>query len=178
MELTQQQLKEVLHYDPETGIFRWRFSVANRIKPWDVAGYNQGNGYLRVSLKSQKYYLHRLVWLYMTGNWPIDEIDHIDGVRSNNAFLNLREVTSKQNKENQSLAKNSTSGYRGVCWLKRDKRWLAHIERNGKKIYAEYFLVKEDAIQAVIAKRAELFTHDHGRDQKSELVKPSAPCKN
>jgi hypothetical protein len=166
MEVTQQQLKEVLHYDPETGIFRWRFSVANRIKPWDVAGYNQGNGYLRVSINSKKQYLHRIAWLYMTGNWPDDEIDHIDGIRSNNSFLNLREVTSKQNKENQKLAKNSTSGYRGVCWSKKDKRWFGHVIHNNKKYLAGYFKNKEDAIQAVAAKRAELFTHDHGRDQK------------
>lgn len=162
---TQAEIKELLHYDPETGVFRWRYSVAIRVKPWDVAGTENSLGYVRIKICQKLYLAHRLAWVYMTGESPKDQIDHIDGVRSNNAWVNLREATRKQNMENTSLRKNNASGFRGAHWHKRDKKWFAQVRHNKKAIFLGYFATAEEAAQVAAAKRAELFTHDMGRDK-------------
>jgi hypothetical protein len=166
MELTQEQLKEILHYDPETGIFRWRKSVASCVKPWDVAGTKGDKGYIKIHINKKLYRAHRLAWIYMIGEWPKYEIDHEDRVRSNNSWSNLRDATHKQNMENTSIAKNNTSGFRGVSWDKRKQKWNAYTKHNKKRIHIGYFDAVEDAGAAAAAKRAELFTHDTGRDQQ------------
>jgi hypothetical protein len=162
--ITQAELKELLHYDPETGIFRWRHARKNnQIKPWGVAGSITDWGYMQIEINNKGYKSHRLAWLYITGEWPEHEIDHHDGVPSNNAWKNLRLATRKQNQENLGLFRNNTSGYRGVS--KKNKKWQAYVSNNRKKIYLGYFDTAEEAAQAAAAKRAELFTHDTGRDQ-------------
>jgi hypothetical protein len=163
--ITQAELKQILHYDPETGIFRWRYSVAQRVKPWDVAGSKDKKGYMITTIKCKAVTLHRLAWLYMTGVWPKNQIDHIDGVQSNNSWNNLREATAKQNRENLCLAKNNTSGFRGVSFAADRKKWIAQVKHNGTQLNLGYFDTVEEAAQAAAAKRAELFTHDTGRDQ-------------
>jgi hypothetical protein len=162
--ITQAELKELLHYDPETGIFRWRVSTAPRVKPWDVAG-SPSHGYILIMAKGVRSPAHRIAWFYMTGEWPKHQIDHIDGVRSNNVWSNLRSATLKQNLENLSLAKNNTSGFRGVSWDKKEKKWRAYITHNKKRIHLGYFNTAEEAAQVAAVKRGELFTHDTGRDQ-------------
>jgi hypothetical protein len=165
MEITQEQLKKILHYDPETGIFRWRYSVAKRVKPWDVAGSKNSQGYILFKLNNQGFKAHRLAWLYMTGVWPKDNIDHKDMDKSNNSWGNLREATSKQNQENIPLRKNNSSGFRGVSWYGPLQKWAAYIRHNKKKVHFGYFKTAEEAAQVAAAKRAELFTHDTGRDK-------------
>jgi hypothetical protein len=165
--LTQEQLKEILHYDPETGIFRWRVSTAHRVKPWDVAGTKTDTGYILIGHKNISLKAHRLAWLYMTGEWPKHQIDHKDGSPSNNSWQNLRQATHKQNLENQPLRQDNTSGFRGVSWDKKKKKWEANLGHYRKKIFIGYFDTAEEAAQAAAAKRAELFTHDTGRDQNS-----------
>jgi hypothetical protein len=164
MGLTQDKLKELLHYDPETGIFRWRYSVANRVKPWDVAGTLVG-GYISISIKSVPHGAHRLAWLYMTGKLPLDKIDHINGDVLNNCWSNLRQATNKQNAENCALYQTNTSGFRGVSFDKTRGKWLASVTHYKKQICLGRFKTAEEAAQAAAAKRAELFTHDTGRDQ-------------
>lgn len=166
MEITQQQLKEILHYDPETGIFRWRHERVNgQIKPWTIAGNIQTKGYVMLCINYIRHLGHRLAWLYMTGNWPTKGIDHIDGNRSNNKFTNLREATCKENCENRGLSKTNKSGFRGVNFHPTSKKWLARVGHNYKQVYIGLFDTAEEANIAAIAKRAELFTHDTGRDQ-------------
>jgi hypothetical protein len=164
MELTQAELKEILHYDPETGIFRWRYSVARRVKPWDVAGCGTKN-YAHLKINNKTYKAHRLAWLYMTGSWPIDQIDHKDRNKENNKWENLRPATNKQNQENVGLSKANTSNYRGVSWISTRKKWEASLQHNKQRISLGYFKTAEEAAKAAAAKRAELFTHDTGRDQ-------------
>lgn len=163
--LTQEQLKQILHYDPETGVFRWKLVMANnRNKIWGIAG-SINQGYVRIRLKNKTYECHRLAFLYVTGFWPENDVDHIDGCRSNNKWENLRQATRKQNCENIKLRKNNTSGYRGVVWHKATGKWSAMVRHNKKAIWLGlYEDVKEAAIVAA-AKRSELFTHDIGRDQ-------------
>jgi hypothetical protein len=165
MEITQAELKEILHYDLETGVFRWRFASSNRVKPWSVAGTKGDTGYIKIHINKKLYRAHRLAWLYVKGEFPKEQIDHINGNRTDNFWQNLRETSSKQNQENLPLSKNNTSGYRGVAWSKTSKKWLAHVRHNSKKIHIGLYKTAEEAAIAAATKRAELFTHDYGRDQ-------------
>lgn len=165
MELTQEQLKELLHYDPETGIFRWRKSTTNRVNPWSVAGC-LSRGYLLIRINNHLYASHRLAWLYSTGKWPLQKIDHFNGCRSDNSLKNLRPATSKQNAENQPLNTANKSGFRGVCWYKALGKWKASVQHNKKSIHVGYFDDVKEAAKAADEKRAELFTHDTGRDKR------------
>lgn len=147
-ELTAEKLRELLHYDPETGIFTWRVSAANSVKVGDVAGCSNGNGYLRLRLQSRLYHAHRLAWLYVYGEWPKGQIDHINRDRSDNRISNLREVTNKQNAQNSSKPSNNTSGHPGVYWYKQSSKWQAKITHNQKHIHLGCFATIEDAIAA------------------------------
>ena len=149
--ITQKQLKQLLHYDPTTGVFRWRVSRSNGVKIGDIAGWNGGKGYACLSVGGKIYKAHRLAWLYMTGNWPAEEIDHIDCCRNNNKFSNLREATRSQNRCNSKIHPSNTSGYKGVSWHTRYNKWIAHIKINNKKIYLGYFLSAEAAHYAYVA---------------------------
>ena len=109
--LTVEELKKNLHYNPNTGVFTWVKINSNRIKIDSAPGYVQ-NGYLRIAVGGKQYQAHRLAWLYMTGQMPAEFIDHINGDRTDNRFLNLRECTSQQNNENLiKPQKNNTTGF-------------------------------------------------------------------
>src|SRR5690606_34614864 len=101
--LTQQRLKELLYYDPETGIFtRLVGRSGPRARAGDVAGSDNGKGYIRIYVDGRPYKAHRLAWFYMHGEWP-EEIDHRNGERADNRLSNLRPVTRQQNNLNQSI---------------------------------------------------------------------------
>lgn len=163
--VTQDELKELLTYEPETGFFRWKKSRSNRAKVGGIAGWNDGQGYLRIRLDKKDYKVHRLAYFYMTGEWPKNQIDHADGNGYNNAWKNLREATNKQNQENLPLSKSNKSGFLGVYFFKSMKKWAAQVTHNRKKIYLGSFDTPEKAAAAATAKRAELYTHYTGRDK-------------
>src|ERR1700732_3139945 len=113
--LTAEQLRTVLDYDPETGVFRWRWrgDVPRYVNSRDagkVAGWTsrESTGHMKVTLNGGSYFLHRIAWLYMTGTWPQFEVDHIDGNPSNNAWANLRDATHRQNSHNMRPRKTIT----------------------------------------------------------------------
>ncbi len=114
--LDQKRLKELLHYDPETGVFRWLVSKrGNRgVIAGDIAGCVGGNGYWVISVERHRDTGHRFAWLYMTGEWPENEVDHVDRDRANNRWENLRAATRQQNTWNVPGKKNRTNGFRGV----------------------------------------------------------------
>ena len=147
-ELTAEYLRSVLHYDPETGIFTRKVSTSTNVKVGDVAGCPDGQGYLRLGLQSRRYQAHRLAWLYMSGEWPKDQIDHINRIRTDNRISNLRAVTNKQNHQNRSKPSSNTSGHPGIDWYKRDSKWRAKIMHNQKLIHLGYFSILEEAISA------------------------------
>lgn len=120
--LSAHRLREVLEYDPDSGTFRWLVTVGSRAKAGDVAGYSCESGYIRIRVDGKSYRSHRLAWLYMTGHWPRDQIDHIDRNTSNNAFANLREADHAQNQKNK-MTHLGASGLRGV--YKRGRRYRA-----------------------------------------------------
>jgi hypothetical protein len=147
--LTAEYLRSVLHYEPETGILTWKVRTARRVKVGDVAGSQDGGGYLRIKVLSRDYLAHRLAWLYVYGSWPKDQLDHVNRNRSDNRISNLREVTNKQNQQNKSKRSDNTSGHPGVYWRKRAPKWVAQITHNYKQIHLGYF----DDLEAAIAAR-------------------------
>lgn len=161
---TQSQLRELLRYNPGTGEFYWRKSRKNNSIPaGSAAGSLDGRGYVQIHINGKRWKAHRLAWVYMSGEQPVGEIDHIDGNRANNIWSNLRPASHKQNGENIKLRADNTSGFRGVCFDKRRGRWMSKVEHHKKQYNLGYFDTAELAARAARAKRAELFTHDHGR---------------
>ena len=147
-EPTAEHLRSVLHYDHATGIFTRKVSTSNNVKVGDVAGCPDGHGYLNIMVCSRKYKAHRLAWLYMYGEWPNDQIDHINRIRTDNRIANLREVSHKQNLQNAGKYSHNTSGHPGVCWNKRASKWQAQITHNQKDIFLGRFATIEEAIAA------------------------------
>ena len=164
--LTQEFLKECLHYDSDTGIFTWRVRAANRLKVGDVAGcIDSTTGYIRIKVNGSMYAAHRVAWLYAHGNFPPEQIDHINGIRDDNRIKNLRAVSHQENGRNQSKPKDNKSGVVGVSWRKKDQKWQAQIYVNGKIKHLGHFA---DFVEAVtVRKQAEKrygFHENHGKD--------------
>lgn len=137
-ELTQEYLKSILHYDPETGIFTWKVRSANCIHIGDVAGNLQPNGYIYIQIDGKKYSAHGLAYLYMHGYIPY-EIDHWSGEKSNNRIANLLDVTHAENNWKRNTPNTNTSGFRGVNFHKSKKKWRAQITKDGKTRHLGYF---------------------------------------
>lgn len=149
--LTQARLKELLHYDPVTGLFTRRVTVSSSLAG-TVVGNVSVRGYVRIMIDYESYFAHRLAWLYMTGEWPAEDLDHADRVRSNNRWLNLREATRQHNLQNSSVRTDNTSGLKGVGRHK--NRWRAQIQHDGKNHYLGLYATKEAAHGAYLnAKR-------------------------
>ena len=146
IEITQQELKEVLEYSSETGALIWRISPVNSVKIGATAGSKQSSGYLTLMYKGKAYKAHGLAWLYMYGEISEDKyVDHIDGNKSNNTIANLRLCTQLENNKNRRLNSNNTSGYKGVNWNKKDCNWQANASLNGKIKYLGSYATSKDA---------------------------------
>lgn len=163
-EITQARLKELLHYDPGTGVFTWRVQRGPR-KPGDEAGAINTLGYRVIRLDYGLRLAHRLAYIYQTGSCPA-EVDHINQSRSDNRWRNLRPATKSQNQQNSRLRKDNTSGYRGVHWVRAAKKWQATGVLNGTRIYLGLFACRHEAAQvaknwrkAVFADRAPQSDH-------------------
>jgi hypothetical protein len=156
--LAQSELKELLHYDPDTGIFTRAKPMGrfNRYKIGSEIGTHH-EGYKRIFLFKRQYYAHQLAWLYIHGVWPSSEIDHINIVKHDNRIINLRLVTRSQNIQNIGLQSNNTSGFKGVSWWA--NRWHAQITVNLKQIHLGAFINLDDAVAA--RKQAEEQLHTH-----------------
>ena len=154
--ISQGELKEVLEYNPDTGLFTWIKSNGLRVKVGSVAGTRDGNGYRRVTINRQRYMEHRLAYLYMTGNFPKNEIDHINHIQDDNRWVNLRAATASQNCGNVRKYKTNTSGYKGVYKQKRSDKWYSQISYNKKLIYIGTYSTPEEASEAYKKKSIEL----------------------
>lgn len=157
--MTHSDLLRTLSYDPLTGVFT-RLIPSGPSKIGDIAGWIARNGYGEVRMHGKRYLLHRLAWFYVYGEMPALFIDHVNGIRSDNRIINLREATRKQNGENMTLTLRNKSGYRGVSWSKSLKKWVAQVGHHGGVHYIGAFDVVEDAAQAALKARNELFTHN------------------
>lgn len=128
--LTQGRLLELVVYDPDTGVFTRRVRSSSRALAGDVAGSMAKNGYRYVYVDGVRYSEHRLAVLYMTGEWPLEQVDHRrpgKEFRSDNRWEQLRPATPRQNRHNQKLSSRNKSGYKGVWWDSRRQRWTAEI---------------------------------------------------
>lgn len=144
-----EQLREMLHYDPQTGAFTWRQKTSRKVVVGAIAGCPGPAGYTLIGIGGVVYYAHRLAWVWMTGEWP-EKVDHQDGDRTNNAWANLRLATSQQNSLNARRPASNTSGFKGVSWHKAAKRWAASIHKQGRKHHLGLFNSPEKAHAAYL----------------------------
>lgn len=156
-ELTFVRLREVLHYAPVTGLFRWRVRPSNRVRVDDVAGcLHKLHGYIYIGIDGRIYRAHRLAWLWVHGVWPTHGVDHRDGDPANNRLANLRAATQAENMQNQRRAHRcSQSGYLGVQ-RKRNGKWIARVKRGGVHIDSQPFATPQEAHAAYIEIKAQL----------------------
>ena len=164
-QITQQRLKEVLTYDPCTGHWTWlvdrktgRGAGRVHIKAGSRAGaIAHANGYRKIGIDGRRYWEHRLVFLWMTGEWPKNHVDHIDGDGGNNAWKNLRDVTRSVNMQNRKHAtKSSLTGILGVTFNRNRKKWVAQITINKVPKGLGYFETSEAAHLAYLAAKRQL----------------------
>lgn len=147
MMLSQTRLKEVVEYSKVTGTFTSKVN-RNLYKIGDVYSKLNASGYIRIKIDYVYYYAHRLAWLYEHGCWPKNDLDHINGVRSDNRWENLREATRTENLRNKSATRKSVTGVKGVDFCKVMRKYRARIRVEGKRIALGYFGTIEAATLA------------------------------
>lgn len=145
------QIKEWISYDPLTGIFQYKKCAT----PQATARFANkpissiyGKGYIGITVDGQRIMAHRLSWFFMKGVWPDGEIDHKNGVRTDNRWDNLRLAIGSTNQINTKIHKHNTSGHRGVSWSKTYNKWVACVYVENKQKRLGYFSNIEDAIKA------------------------------
>jgi hypothetical protein len=152
--LTPERLRELICYDPEAGIFTWVKASGRRVKVGNRAGsFNTSIGYRVIGVDGVRYYEHRLAWMWMTGAWPAQDIDHINCNKADNRWANLREATMAQNIANVGSWRHGTSGLKGAHWSKAANRWSSRI--GGQHL--GLFDTKEDAHAAYVKAAEEKF---------------------
>ncbi len=129
--LTGSELETLFSYIPETGEFIRKTAIGG-FYPGTIAGSKNDQGYVKLRIHGHNISAHRLAWVWMSGKWPANEIDHINGVRDDNRIENLREATVTEQCRNVKKYSNNTSGYKGVNWSPQFKRWEARIRINGR----------------------------------------------
>lgn len=160
MTITSKQLRELLTYDPDTGVFTRRVDVKGgatkgftNAKAGSVAGGINNLGYVRISVDGKRYLAHRLAFLYMTGEWPSNEVDHRDGNPSNNAWANLRAASHAENMRNGKARKHNSLGIKGVRRTATGA-YSARITINRETLYLGTYTTPDEAaaIYALAAK--------------------------
>lgn len=159
--LTHQRLTEVLVYEPDTGVFRWR---KNRKKctAGGIAGSQRKDGYISIKVDYNRYFAHRLAWFYSHVKWPAEEVDHINRSPGDNRLSNLRLATRSQNATNRKRQSNNASGFSGVSFHRASGKWHARVRLDGRDIHLGLFTEPGDAAMAVMsAVRREPFSPAH-----------------
>ena len=162
--ITQKIIRQIIDYNQETGLAIWKKRPLHlcgsiRIKKAFDSKYSgkqigstsvnkDGKSYTITKIFGKCYSLHRIIWLYIHGQWPEDQIDHINGNGMDNRLINLRSVTAFENMKNTKMRSNSKSKCTGVTWHKRQNKWRARINHEKKEIYLGHFDQLEDAIEA------------------------------
>lgn len=158
-DLTQDIVRELIDYNSSTGTIKWKwrsrkwFASNQSFMRWNNKFHGKeirclnDYGYVKVSIFNKRYMGHRIIWLWMTGDWP-EQIDHINHNRADNRWINLRAVGYAENSKNRAMLSNNSSGVTGVRWKKANAKWYAGIGVNGRKIHLGCFASKDDAIAA------------------------------
>jgi hypothetical protein len=140
--LTQERLKEIVEYDPDSGVFSAKKEKRTHKKK-DSVGFMSG-GYLAAKIDGKTYFLHRLAFLYMTGSFPSDCVDHENRLRTDNRWSNLRPVSRAENRKNHPINIRNTSGHQGISFRKDRGVWIVRVGA----VYVGYFKNIDDAISA------------------------------
>ncbi len=161
--ITLGRLKEIMKYDPETGVFTYLVNRGRLRKAGDVAGvvspksFHNGGGYRIIVVDGRGYAAHQLAWFYVNGVWPKDRIDHINVCRDDNRISNLREATHSQNMANRPAQSNNTSGLKGAYFHKAARKWVSCIQKEGEYMYLGLHETKELAHAAYCNAARNLF---------------------
>ena len=147
--VTQQEIRTLMVYNAATGEATW---VRGKWKGHKV-GTPLPSGYVQVRVKGRSYQLHRVIWLWMTGEWPVAQVDHKDGDRANNRWDNLRLATHTQNQWNTGTRSDNSSGFKGVTRPRGRTKWHAYINESGRRKFLGSYPTAEEANQAAIAAR-------------------------
>lgn len=169
--LTQEVAQRLLDYNQETGEFKWRIKRRG-VNVEKILGTDNGFGYLRITVCGKSYYAHRLAWLYVHGHMPKQEIDHINGNKSDNRIANLREATPLQNQQNKTkLQSNNKSGQPGISWHEKSNKWQVHIcTCNNRQYLGIYSDIEEaKAVYAAAKKEQHPFSTTYG--EKHERIR-------
>lgn len=148
--ITKDIMESILHYDPDTGIFTWINCIKKKLNGMEAGGKNK-SGYMLIKINGIKYYAHRLAFMIMIGDFPKNNVDHIDGNKVNNKWKNLREATFSENSFNSKLRNDNTSGCKCVSFHIRNKKWQVSITLNGKRKHYGFFDSKNDAEKKAIS---------------------------
>lgn len=148
--LTQERLKEVLDYDPESGVFTQKLRTSQRVKVGEQPGCIT-DGYRIITIDASHYRAARLAFLYMDGYLPENDVDHINQIRDDDRWKNLRHVSRSCNIKNFGNRKDNTSGVKGVVIINGPNKWKAQITVNGKNINLGHYYDFDDAVCARLA---------------------------
>ncbi len=148
--LTQARVKDLFDYDNLTGDLLWKQYMGNR-KIGSPAGFISGHGHLQTAINGRSYLNHRLIWLWVHGYFPENDIDHVNRDKLDNRLENLREISHQCNVRNSGNPKNNTSGIKGVCWANGRKKWVAFLTLNGKQISLGTYSDFDNAVCARLA---------------------------
>jgi hypothetical protein len=150
-DLTVDEARQRFDYDPETGMLRWKVRAARNVKVGDITGNKTTGGYLQIRWNYRNLSVHRIIWLMVHGEWPSEEIDHINGDRTDNRIVNLRCVSRRENLQN--LKRHRSGCLPGAKRFKKNLKapWEARITIDGKYRYLGMFATEQEAHEAYLA---------------------------
>ena len=154
--ITQERLKELVSYDPETGVFVWLQDNGTKAKAGDIAGRVDFYGYIKIHADGCSYSAHRLAWLYMTGQFPKMNVDHKNGDRSDNRIANLRDVPQQINCQNHRKQNGQKKELIGACFDKATGKFKAQIMHKGVNFHIGRVDTEELAHSAYVEKKREI----------------------
>jgi hypothetical protein len=149
-DLSAESVRSALDYNTETGVFVWKYRFNYKLN-WNrrcagkTAGHLDRLGYIVIGFEGRLRQAHRIAWLYVTGRWPEFQIDHVNLIRHDNRFVNLREATPSENMANTKAHKDGLSGFKGVTWCKDKCRWQTQIMVEGVTYRLGRFDTAEEA---------------------------------
>lgn len=150
--LTQERVRELFDYNPETGIVTRKTDAGGGTRVGDIVGTSKNSwGHLRVSIDGKRYFLHRVVWLWVYGYMPEGLIDHINRKGWDNRIVNLREESDLCNARNASLRPDNKTGIKGVHFHNKTAKWLARVAINGEEKYLGVFSDFTEAVATRLA---------------------------
>ena len=156
LRIMAEKMNQVLQYNENTGVFTWLQKTGPRCRIGHAAGSETDEGYIAIRVFNKNWKGHRLAWFFVHGCLPTGDIDHINGDKRDNRISNLRIASCAENCRNSGKRITNKSGYKGVCWHRRDRKWRAQICHNYKVIALGSFQTREEAAATYIKKAMQL----------------------